>query len=830
MATATRNGTTIDYQTAALAGYDAGLCIVPAAGPNSKQPKKPLAEQVDGEWTWEHYQRDRPDREKVAGWFARNTRRWFGVVCGKVSGNVEAWDFDDRETYERTIDKARALGLGDLIDAIEAGYCDDTPNGVRWLTRCDTIEGPLGLAHRPLPDGELQVLIETRGEGAFAVVAPTTGLHPDGQSYRRRSGKFSTVITITPEQREALLALCRSMDETPAEIEDPWSIQAGGLRVPGELPDGKRPGDDFNDRATWAEVLEPAGWKKVGTKGDETFWRRPGKSEGLSATTGVRSCGEDLLFVFSTSTAFTALKCYRKFSAFTLLNHGGNPSAAAKAIHAAGYGSKGTTGRDKPKRAEAARRKASSPPPSLPQTSQGFAPTDLGNAERFAAQHGANVRYCHPWRKWLVFLEGRWQVDTRGEVQRRACQTVRTIYAEAGRAEADDRRRELAEWAQASERRERINAMLGLAESQPGIPIMPADMDRDPWAFNVANGTVDLRTGQLRPHRREDLITRLCPWPYDPAAACPLWDATQSKFFAREDETDREDLIGYWRRLCGSALPGLVREQVLPIAFGTGANGKSTMLNALVEAMGPDYAMKAPPDLLMARKTESHPTERADLFGRRLVICVETGEGRRLNETLVKELTGGDIIRARRMREDFWEFAPSHLLIVATNHRPEVRGTDKGIWRRLKLIPFVVSVDESTADKSMPEKLREEMPGILAWCVRGCLEWQRVGLGEPDEVSTATSAYRSEQDTLGAFIEEATVRLTDARTKAADVYARYRSWCESAGENPLNLTRFGNAMRERGFEKHTSNGVWYRGLGLREVAADEAFVPFARAS
>lgn len=438
--------------------------------------------------------------------------------------------------------------------------------------------------------------------------------------------------------------------------------------------------------------------------------------------------------------------------------------------------------------------------------------TDLGNGERLVARFGGGVRFCHPWGKWLHYDGRRWALDQTAAIRRLAKQAVRAILAEAATIEDDGERRAHARWSRASEGRARVEAMLHFAAAEAGVPILPDEVDRDPWLFNVNNGTIDLRSGARRPHRREDLITKLCPIDYDPDATCPLWDRTLSLFFAGDAE-----LIDYFRRICGYALAGTVRDHILPIAYGVGNNGKSTILGTLLETLGPDYAMKAPPNLLMIRRGEAHPTELADLFGKRLVCAIETEQGRHLAEALVKELTGGDKIRARRMREDFWEFAPSHTLIVGTNHKPAIRGTDHGIWRRIRLIPFTVRIDDRDADKSMPHRLLAERPGILAWCVRGCLDWQGRGLETPEAVVEATADYRREQDVLGAFLEEHTIGSESCRVKAGDLYGRYRAWAEANGEIALTQTAFGIAITERGAEKKkTNSGIWYLGLGLKQ--------------
>jgi len=224
-----------------------------------------------------------------------------------------------------------------------------------------------------------------------------------------------------------------------------------------------------------------------------------------------------------------------------------------------------------------------------------------------------------------------------------------------------------------------------------------------------------------------------------------VWRTFLEKIFAGKDE-----LIGYMQRLVGYCLTGVTEEHILPFLYGTGANGKSTLVETILKLMGPDYAMKAAPDLLMAKRGESHPTDRADLFGRRFVACIETEESRHMAEALVKEITGGDRMRARRMREDFWEFTPTHHVWLAGNHKPVIFGTDHGIWRRLKLIPFDVVIPDAEQDKKLPSKLAGELPGILNWAIAGCLDWRQGGMREPSIIHAVTGKYAAEMDEVGA--------------------------------------------------------------------------------
>jgi putative DNA primase/helicase len=440
------------------------------------------------------------------------------------------------------------------------------------------------------------------------------------------------------------------------------------------------------------------------------------------------------------------------------------------------------------------------------QPSRGYNLTDLGNSERFVAQHGENVRYCYAWQKWLVWAGARWERDDAGQVHRLAKEAVRGIYQEAALSEDEDRRKALAKHATRSEAADKIKAMLELARSE--IPVSPDELDADPWLLNCKNGTTDLRTGELREHRREDLITKIAPVEYDPNAAAPAWAATLERVLP--SEAVRE----FFKKLCGYAISGDTSEHILPVLYGTGANGKSTVLNALLEAAG-EYGMQAAPDLLVAKRG-GHPTEVADLFGMRVVASIEVEDGRRLAEALVKSLTGGDKVRARRMRQDFWEFGPTHTAFLCTNHKPEIRGTDTAIWRRIRMIPFTETIPPAEQDKKLPAKLRSELPGILTWAVEGCLEWQRAGLKAPDEVRKATGAYRSEMDVIGAFLrDECEIDESGAegyRATLKDVYGRYEEWCAEGGEKPETRRKFNARLTERGQFRDRRSGPG----GLRE--------------
>ncbi|MGH8480791.1 MAG: DNA primase family protein, partial [Gammaproteobacteria bacterium] len=399
----------------------------------------------------------------------------------------------------------------------------------------------------------------------------------------------------------------------------------------------------------------------------------------------------------------------------------------------------------------------------------------------------------------------------------------RGMYEEAARS-SPDRREALAKWAVKSESHERRSKMLASAQAIEDVPVLPKHLDQDPWALNVGNGTIDLRTGALRPHAREDFITLGIDVSYDPEAVCPAWDRFLREVFAGGGET-----IAFVQRAVGYSLTGTAREHALFILHGTGSNGKSTLLDTIHDLLGA-YAGRVPAELLMARRGEHHPTERATLYGKRFVATAETGDGRRLNEDLVKSLTGGDPIACRRMREDFWEFKPTHKLWIGTNHKPQIKGTDYAIWRRIHLVPFNVTFHRSGTprqDPMLPERLRSELSGILRWAVEGCLAWQQDGLNPPDAVRGATETYRAEMDVLAGFLEECCVLDRRAEAGASDLYRAYCAWCDASGERAESQTSFGGRLTERGLDRRKSLGikVWL-GIGLSSGDGRDGKDPF----
>lgn len=422
-------------------------------------------------------------------------------------------------------------------------------------------------------------------------------------------------------------------------------------------------------------------------------------------------------------------------------------------------------------------------PPATGPDSEQARLTDLGNAQRFTNLAAGRALYCTQWGRWLTWGGIRWQVDEALNILTMAKRTALAIFAEA---KTDEERR----WAVKSHSRERLAAMVDLA--RPELAVSVEALDADPFALNVVNGVVNLRTGQLRPHRPDDRLTRLAPVRFDPDAACPLFLAFMQRIMA-----SNAALIDYVQRLAGMCLTADISEQALWLFHGQGANGKSVLLDTLAGMMG-DYAGEAPPDLLLMRSSPEHPTEIADLCGRRLVAASETDEGRRLRVQLVKRLTGNARLKARFMRGDYFEFPRTHKLILATNNRPIIKETTLAIWRRIKLVPFDVTIPPDEQDRHLTAKLKTEWPGILAWAVRGCLAWQRDGLTAPAEVEAATASYQAEQDPLAEFLESCCTFNPLAQVSRSDLFNVYSTWADHAKEHhPIDRTAFYERIRQR---------------------------------
>lgn len=490
-------------------------------------------------------------------------------------------------------------------------------------------------------------------------------------------------------------------------------------------------------------------------------------------------------------------------------NAGGGQSYGQKTIAAAIAGCRETY---QPERATTRGETAASHAPAAEDPT--FHLTDLGNAERFARDHAGRVRYCHPWKTWFCWDGRRWKEDSTGEVKRLARETIRRMYKEAADIPDETIRKSVAKHAIKSESEARIRAMLELAKSEPGIPILPEDFDQDPWLFNIENGTLDLRTGRLLPHRREHLITKLAPVDYDPNAECPRFKSFLERIFG-----GNRDTIRFVQRAIGYTLTGSTSEQCFFLAHGTGLNGKTTLLKTLRQLLG-DYGEQADFSTFLEKKGEGPRNDLAKLRGSRFVAAVEADQGRRLSESTIKALTGGDEISCRFLHREYFTYQPEFKIWLATNHKPIVKGQDHAIWRRVKLIPFKVQIPRDEVDPDLSDKLKAELPGILNWALQGLAVWREQGLGTAEEVQQATEAYREEMDRLAGFISNRCFVDPQVSASASTLYQAYSEWCEEVGEEAVSKIAFGRMLGERGFtsKKDRRGGRVWSGIALLDIS------------
>lgn len=419
----------------------------------------------------------------------------------------------------------------------------------------------------------------------------------------------------------------------------------------------------------------------------------------------------------------------------------------------------------------------------------------------FTKRHAADLRYVATWGKWIHWQSTHWQTDSTLQ----AFDFAREICREA--SAVADKRGDQVGLASAKT----VAAVEKLARADRRHAATTAQWDADLWALNTPGGTMDLRTGRLRPHDPSDHITKLTA--VSTGGACPTW----LQFLSRVTGGNGE-LQAYLQRVFGYGLTGDTSAHALFFLYGTGANGKSVLIDTISGILG-DYHQTAPIETFTASSSERHPTELARLRGARLVTAVETEEGRRWAESRIKALTGGDRLAARFMRQDFFEFSPQFKLVIAGNHKPGLRSVDEAIRRRFNLVPFTVTIPAAERDPYLRDRLKAEWSGILQWLVDGCLAWQREGLSPPLAVLEATAAYLEAEDALSVWIEECCTRDPSAWATATALFASWKTWAARAGEFVGTTKRFSQNLETRGFQPFRKmNGRGFQGLSIRGSA------------
>lgn len=771
----------------ALQLHDAGLSVVPVAADGTKRPSV----------AWKQYTTARADRAQLEQWFTPGSPLGVGIITGY--DNIELLEVEGKamQSMPDVLELLDGTGLRPLYDQLVNGWSEQSPSGglhLFYRIADGEVPGNTKIASQPAggPTGR-EVLAETRGQGGFVVLAPSAGkVHPTGRPYIRLVGGPDTIPTITRSQRDQLHAVVHAaLDTMPTEtpvvagpVDAKWAT--GYRAAEGDVT----PGDDFEAKTDWADIL--TGWVQVFQRGRETYWRRPGKNDGISATTG-RADDRDRLYVFTSSTVFEPEVPYTKFGAYALLEHHGDHGAAAKTLADKGYGYRApreltpaTSSRITPTGTQLA---------TLGQTAAAARATvvesgddqltDLGNARLLISEHAATLRYVPEAGKWVTWEGTRWQWHPDDGVAIEAAKDV------ISRISTDNK--QLAAHRLKSMSARRIADATRLARTSPGMRISAAQFDQHPWQLNTPAGVVNLKTGEIAtptPGLFHSKQTTVAP---DPTMPTPLWDQFLATTFQNKPE-----LAQYVQRLAGLMFIGEVLEHVLPFAHGPGGNGKGVFAETL-SAIAGDYATSAPQGFLLVGR-DKHETEIANLQGRRLVTLSEINENTKFDEAKMKLLTGGDTLSARFMRQDLFSFTPSHTFLVLGNSQPKVETGGESFWRRLRLIPFTNTIPEAERIANLHKRLvDEEGPGILNWIIQGAVQYASTGLHTPAEVLTATDTYRAEEDHLGRFVDDR-CKLGGgniARVEMGELRRAYDAWCDEQHEHPVSAQALGRNLRQR---------------------------------
>ena len=437
--------------------------------------------------------------------------------------------------------------------------------------------------------------------------------------------------------------------------------------------------------------------------------------------------------------------------------------------------------------------------------------TDSTNAARLINEQGRNIRYNAAWKKWLVWNGRYWETDESGAlIHEKGLEMVRNIYDDLLKTDDYRERIEIEKYGMLSESVRRREAFVKAAQWKSALNIKSDDLDPNHWLLNLQNGTINVLTGEFRDHSQEEMITKIANVQYDPQADCPLW-----KQFIREIMDFKPELVNFLQTAAGWALTGNIEEQTMFILFGSGANGKTTFLNTILYLLG-DYAIATPTESFMKKNADQNTNDIARLRGTRFVTTTEAEQGRRLSEPLIKKITGNDQMTARFLYGEYFNFTPTFKIFMATNHKPVIKGTDHGIWRRIKLIPFTTRIPDEKQDKNLEEKLKAEASGILNWLLEGTVRWRREGLRAPAAILNATDEYRGEMDVIGNFLKERCLQKKELSIRIRELYKAYDDWCDDNKEHAVSERFFSMRLKEMGFEQsRTAEARFWSGLALR---------------
>lgn len=817
---------------------DNGCSIVPIRADGTK---KPACE-------WKVYQQRQPDTGEMRKWWHpedRGTQQLgIGIVCGKVSGDLEMLELEGRATSEQTtdalFDKATELGVADLLDQLfTGGYCEITPSGgLHFLYRITDHEVPgnTKVARRPAtaeelvekPDDKIKVLAETRGEGGYVIVAPTGGtVHPTGGSWECVAGQIGHIPEVSWEQRNLLIDTVHAvLDEMPTEEprERPRPVERP--QTTGAL----RPGDDFNERADWSNILRPRGWTVHHRQGDTVYWTRPGKAkrDGHSATTGHAGVGaRDRLYVMSSATEFDTDVPMSKFYVYAYYEHGGNFAEATKALAAQGYGTSNVDSSGNEPLPTAAKwdggdwasdsyhpelRDTHGTKPAEPQRLRepGLEHyTDVGMANRFIRlypQYMYVLGYQGSKGTWLKYTEGLWccpdeaflEIDKHLEtmVDKLDMQARKLLAADADDKDSLRQGKEIAAFVKSARSDRGRKGFLSTLAAKLSISINK--FDANPHLLGLNNGVLDTRTGEVSPHSPLNLLTRKMPVTYNPDATAPRTERYMAEVLP--DPAYRD----FVQRGLGYTLTGEQNQRAFFILHGAPGTGKSQFLELFHKFFG-DFATSAP-DGAFRKKSGGGAGPTAELHslqGARYVFASESDEDVVFDADVVKRICGGDTMSTRTLYQStMTQWRAQCVVWLATNHFPRFPADEEAVWDRVKAIPFDTVFPKGERVGSISDELwREEASGILNLMISWLRDYRAKGLEEPEVLVTGVAARQDEVNPVKGFWDEMTgsgeiIANEDAEIPFTALYQHFCSWYHDAwGLRPMGSRRFGRLLK-----------------------------------
>lgn len=790
-----------------------GVSTIPVRTDGTKRPSV----------AWGQYQVTLPTPGELSEWWPNgHSTLGLALICGNISGNLEMCELEAAAAGGENLDAIRnelsLIGFEYLWNRLTDGstYMEWTPSGgIHFLYRITDAPVP-GNTKIAVDEGG-KVLAETRGEGGYVIVAPTSGLcHPSGESWSIAAGQYGRLASFSFPERQLVHACI-------AKVLDRRAPMQPKPEPPANLPapvSGARPGDAWGAVTEWDEILEPLGWTLSHRTGVEEYWVRPGKSkrDGHSATTNYQGSG--LLKVFSSSIPeLEPDATYTKFGAWTLLTHGGDYKAATLELAGRGFGSAPVFG---PMATLDTMPLPASVSPELHNTSPEppgkairYTLDEMGTAQRLWERVQDGFRYVHEEKIFYQWNTQVWEKDHTGAIHREYIRLTETLLEESKGTEG-----KAAKWADRSRSNRAMEAAIKVVSRLPGASVSAATFDPLSRLINLGNGVLDMDTDTLLPHDPSYLMTRMMGGDYDPAAQSPMFD----KFIA--EVLPDPEIRDYVQRAVGYSMLGDADQRALFLIHGPSGTGKSAFIEIISKVLG-SYSGVAPAGTFKESRGEKGANpDLHRLRGKRFVTTSETGENTSFDEDLLKRVTGRDSVSSRGLYQDFVDWSPECTVWIATNHPPKFNSDDDAIWRRAKLVPFMTQFGRGDTPEIFgigTKIVKAEANGILNWVLAGVRAYLQRGLDEPEAVQQAATTHRESTDSVLRFFDETVAdgllaESPEGRIRTTELHAMYLTWAQQNGERPLGSRRFINRLSSSrphlSFGKKSGHMVWF---GLSRV-------------